>query len=170
VPPAQSGAKGVATVRALANAIDFRIALDPLPASVVTAVHLHLGAPGEDGPLVLFLYDAPVHGPFTGVRSATLTPARLLPVPGLPALTFADVVRAVLSGNAYVDVHTAALPAGELRGQVSSPLVATVPVDPATGLFTFAGPSSASPGGPPASVSVVSSQGIRAVPAPLRVR
>jgi hypothetical protein len=170
VPPAQSGAKGVATFRALANAIDFRIALDPLPASVVTAVHLHLGAPGEDGPLVLFLYDAPVHGPFTGVRSATLTPARLLPVPGLPALTFADVVRAVLSGNAYVDVHTAALPAGELRGQVSSPLVATVPVDPATGLFTFAGPSSASPGGPPASVSVVSSQGIRAVPAPLRVR
>jgi hypothetical protein len=111
-----------------------------------------------------------VDGAFSGAKAGTLTPARLLFVPGQPSLGFEDVAAAVLAGAAYVDVHTEGLPDGELRGQISAPEIGSAPVDPETGAWSFTGRSRASPGGPPASVGAVSSHGIRAATAPLRLR
>jgi hypothetical protein len=170
VPPVATGARGAATLAVRPDAIDFRVVVDPLPATPVTAITLRLGLPGQSGPAVLFPFDAPVDGPFTGVAAGTLGPARLLFVPSRPDLTFADVAAAVLDGAAYVEVETAAHPGGELRGQLAAPLVGTAPVDPATGAWSFTGPSRTSPGGPPATVSAVSASGVRTVAAPLRFR
>jgi hypothetical protein len=169
VPPAASGARGAATFAVRPGEIEFRLRLDRAPASAITAAHLHLGLPGENGPAVLFLFDEVVDGPFTGAKAAVLGPARLLFVPARPSLTFEEVQAAVLAGAAYVDVHTVALAAGELRGQVTAPLIGTAPVD-ATGAFAFTGRSRASPGGLPATVTAVSSHGIRAATVPLRFR
>jgi hypothetical protein len=170
VPAVASAARGVATFAVRPGAIEFRLALEPAPASPVTAVHLHLGLPGGDGPVVFFPFDEPVDGPFAGARVGTLTPARLLFVPEQPVLTFEDVAAAVLAGAAYVDVHTEGFAGGELRGQLVSPVIGSAPVDAATGGWSFTGRSRAPPGGPPATVTAVSSHGIRAATAPLRIR
>jgi hypothetical protein len=67
-----------------------------------TAVHLHLGLAGEVGEVLL---------PLTMVGGA---------IEGSVAVTPAQAT-AIESGSAYVDVHTAAHPAGEIRGQVVRP-------------------------------------------------
>ena len=37
----------------------------------------------------------------------------------VPALAFADLMSAIRSGNAYVNVHSSSAPGGEVRGQIS---------------------------------------------------
>jgi hypothetical protein len=65
-----------------------------------TAAHVHLAAKGRPGPVAL-----PVCGPCrSGVRGS--------------ARASNKTVRALLAGRAYVNVHTARNPAGEIRGQI----------------------------------------------------
>jgi len=55
--------------------------------------------------------------PATDSIAGTLTQADVTPVAGIS--TIADVAAAIEAGNAYVNVHTAQYPAGELRGQLA---------------------------------------------------
>jgi hypothetical protein len=65
-----------------------------------TAAHVHLAARGRPGPVAL-----PLCGPCrSGMRGSAKATAR--------------AVRALLAGRAYVNVHTATNPAGEIRGQI----------------------------------------------------
>ena len=66
-----------------------------------TAAHIHLGAPGKAGKVVV-----PLCGPCTSGAHGTYTK----PLPG-------TVQTALLAGTAYVNVHTKLNPAGEIRGQ-----------------------------------------------------
>jgi len=68
-----------------------------------TAGHLHRGAPGVNGPVVVG-FDA------TAVKTS--------PVQGTATLrqTFAD---SLMAGQVYVNLHTAAFPGGEIRGNIS---------------------------------------------------
>lgn len=65
-----------------------------------TLMHVHRGAPGENGPVVFDLGDpaSPVLATWTG-----MTPADV-----------ADL----LAGDLYVNIHTSGRPAGEIRGQI----------------------------------------------------
>jgi hypothetical protein len=74
--------------------------------SDATMAHLHVGAAGKNGPVVLWLSTrgTPPASPFTG--SATLTPAQ---------------ARQLAAGVWYVNLHSKDHPAGELRGQVMPP-------------------------------------------------
>ena len=65
-----------------------------------TAAHVHMGAPGQAGPVAIALC-----GPCSPVAKGVLT---LAP----------DQAAAILAGNTYVNVHTAQNPDGEIRGQV----------------------------------------------------
>jgi hypothetical protein len=80
----------------------------------VTRAHIHFGAPGVNGPIILGFTEADFVSPLTG----TLTAADLQAQPALGINTFADAIRAIQSGNTYVNVHTAANPGGEIRGQL----------------------------------------------------
>jgi hypothetical protein len=93
----------------------------------VTAVHLHLGAPGLRGPLVAFLFGPvpPGGGRTDGVlATGTITAANIF-----GPTTFSAVIAAIEAGNAYLDVPTndgvglvntgpGDFVAGEIRGQL----------------------------------------------------
>ena len=77
-----------------------------------TAAHIHLGAAGENGGVVASLF-APSDPASSIAASGTIT-ALLGPLAD-------DIVgfgEALVAGRLYVQVHTQANPAGELRGQI----------------------------------------------------
>ena len=72
--------------------------------------------------------------PATDTITGTLTQADVTPADGIN--TIADVAAAIERGNAYVNIHTVAYPAGELRGQLAVSSSAT-PEPGTTGLMLF---------------------------------
>jgi hypothetical protein len=96
----------------------------------VVASHIHLGPVGVNAPVVAFLYGpaAPGGGRTDGVLAeGTITAVNLIgPLAGHP---FSDLIAAMETGNAYVNVHTndgldpvntgpGDFPGGEIRGQI----------------------------------------------------
>ena len=96
----------------------------------VRQAHIHLGAAGVNGPVVVFLYGlVPAGGGRqTGVlATGSFTAANFIgPLAGQP---FSALVDAMRSGNAYVNVHTdngvappnegpGDFPGGEIRAQI----------------------------------------------------
>ena len=67
-----------------------------------TAAHIHMGAKGVSGPVVV-----PLCGPCKTTISKTVPIA-------------ASVVTAIKKGKAYVNVHTSKYPNGEIRGQLAT--------------------------------------------------
>jgi len=90
-----------------------------LPSDVeITLAHLHLGAEGENGPVIAnLLAENPVDDS-TSIRriNASLESSDLLgPLSGQ---TLSDLVRAIQEERVYVNIHTDRNPAGEVRGQL----------------------------------------------------
>ena len=101
----------------------------------VFQAHIHIGAPGSNGPIAVWLYPStsPGAGPFGQGRiqgpiaEGTITSANLIgPLAGHP---LSDLIAAIESGNAYVNVHTndgvdpantgpGDFPGGEIRGPI----------------------------------------------------
>jgi hypothetical protein len=90
----------------------------------VTQSHIHCGAPGVNGPIVIFLYGfGPTVSPNGVLSEGVATNANVIPrassaaCPGGVA-NLQDVVDKMNSGNAYVNVHTVQFPGGEIRGDI----------------------------------------------------
>lgn len=94
----------------------------------VVASHIHLGPAGVNGPVVAFLFSGTGEGRTSGVlATGTITAADLVgPLAGHP---LSDLLAALESGDAYVNVHTndfvpptdtgpGDFPGGEIRGQI----------------------------------------------------
>ena len=98
---ARGSFKGVVTTSTAGTKLSWRLTFSKLTGRAVAA-HIHLGQRGRPGPVAV-----PLCGPCrSGVRkSVTLQPA---------------VVAALEAGRAYVNVHTARNPAGEIRGQIAA--------------------------------------------------
>jgi hypothetical protein len=93
----------------------------------VTRAHLHCGLPGQNGPIVVTLsptneQGADVSGLLAeGTRTNVdieATAARCEDRIGQPVRNIASLAAAAVLGLIYVNVHTVANPAGEIRGQV----------------------------------------------------
>jgi len=79
--------------------------------------HIHCAPAGANGPIVAFLA-SPVTGGFNGKVEiqATLTDANIVnPACGT---TIAALVQSMKDGMTYVNAHSPAFPAGEIRGQI----------------------------------------------------
>lgn len=76
-----------------------------------TLGHIHFGDTGAMGGVVL---------PFTAVTSPinqTFTSANYTAAAGAP-VDFASFITQLKAGNAYINIHTAMCPGGEIRGQI----------------------------------------------------
>lgn len=119
VPPVETAASGHATLRVnrAGTAVRYRLSVKNI--DDVSAAHIHLGGPKENGPVVAFLFDGPavsVGDQSREIASGSIRKADL--VGPLEGASFSQLVQAMRTGNAYVNVHTAANPAGEIRGQI----------------------------------------------------
>ena len=85
----------------------------------VAAAHIHTGAAGIAGGVILPLTAGP--SPMTG----TLTAANFAASGSVT--TFAQAVAAIRAGTTYFNLHTAANPGGELRGQIAVTVSAPAP-------------------------------------------
>ncbi|HEY9558379.1 MAG TPA: 5'-nucleotidase C-terminal domain-containing protein [Acidimicrobiales bacterium] len=93
----------------------------------VTAAHIHIGGPGENGPHVANLFGEVEDGVTRDgtLARATLDDASVLEVvdDDTDEVTFdgtvAALVAAITAGEAYVNVHTAEHPDGAIRGQIA---------------------------------------------------
>lgn len=112
-PSAAPGATGRATV-AIApddSSITTTVTYSGLSGDV-TAAHIHAGAAGVSGPVVL-PFSAPLASPLT----KTFTAADYVAAPNAPP-DFPSFMTTLKSGGAYINVHTAACKPGEIRGQI----------------------------------------------------
>lgn len=117
-PPAGSDGSGSATATINEDdSVDYEVQYQDLTGAPVAA-HIHYGEVGVAGPVILTL--AQGDSPFSG----TLTEADFTPAEGGPQ-TYAEALDAIRDGMTYVNVHTEANGAGEIRGQ----LLALPPTD-----------------------------------------
>jgi glucose/arabinose dehydrogenase len=130
VPPRATPATGFLEMRLSDDGQSLRFELSVEGISNVVAAHLHLGAPGVNGPIVVGLFEAaPGGGRVRGkIASGTITASDL--TGPLAGMTLADLVNEIEAGNIYVNVHTndgvdpintgpGDFPGGEIRGQVA---------------------------------------------------
>jgi hypothetical protein len=87
-----------------------------------TMAHIHLGAAGKNGPVLVRLYPASstsklIKGQDNGLlATGEITAASLRgPEKGKP---LSALVKAMQAGDAYVNIHTAEHKAGEIRGEI----------------------------------------------------
>ena len=91
----------------------------------ITQAHIHCGRAGTNGPVVAFLFGFVAGGvDVDGKLSAgtltndDLTGADCVPYIGSPVNNIASLGFAARDGLTYVNVHSVANPAGEVRGQL----------------------------------------------------
>jgi len=89
--------------------------------------HIHFGPSKVNGGVMVFFCGGggkPACAQATsGTASGTITAGDIVGpaaqgIDPAPAGQFSDVIRAILTGNAYANLHTAKFPGGEVRGQV----------------------------------------------------
>jgi hypothetical protein len=117
VVPVRTGAKGEVTFHLKGeNELIFTLTVTDI--DDVTAIHIHEGKKGENGPPVANLFAGPKK---EGLLSDLLAQGQIRayeltgPLKGKSLQSLIQLMRA---GNAYVNVHTAKNPEGEIRGQI----------------------------------------------------
>ena len=124
VPPNKSGASGTAVLTLNEDETTLHYKVTVMRAEKVTQSHIHIAPVGVNGPFVVFLYGFNAAG--VTIKGGTLaegniTAANLIPNAGIGfGGTMAELIAALRTGNAYVNVHTIERPGGEIRGQVGT--------------------------------------------------
>jgi glucose/arabinose dehydrogenase len=83
--------------------------------------HIHLGASGQNGPVVAFLFQSFAEADFGAgqvIAEGVLDQGDIIPrLPGFDG-SLANLAERLRQGRAYVNLHTTAHPSGEIRGQI----------------------------------------------------
>jgi len=125
VPPttSQASASLRASLDETAQTITFTIDYQNLTANPAVA-HIHFGPTKVNGGVMVFFCggggQAPCPAATSGTITGTITAASVVGPAGqgIAVGDFADVVRAIRTGNSYANIHTATFPGGEVRGLV----------------------------------------------------
>lgn len=126
VPAVTTTATGTATLTLSGNQITYTINATNLQNAVLG--HIHLAAAGENGQVRLNLCGTGAPEPPCASGTGVVATGTNGTTVGTPAITFDELVEAMRTGGAYVNVHTNAAgctpgnagcnPGGEIRGQV----------------------------------------------------
>ena len=125
VPPNDSTATGFASfvISDDEQSVTYRLIVANI--NDVTQSHIHCGAPGVNGPVVVFLFGFdPVGVTENGILAeGTFTDANVIDRPDSLACpggiaNLDDLIEKIRTGNAYTNVHTIAIPGGEIRGLI----------------------------------------------------
>lgn len=111
------------------DGLHYELTYRDLEGGAVSQAHIHLGQQHTNGGPIVFLCSSMAGRPAT-VPSCQSSPGRVigiissadvvaLPAQGVAAGEFRALIKALGNGTAYVNVHTATYPSGEIRGQVS---------------------------------------------------
>jgi hypothetical protein len=104
------------------TAISFELSYANLEGGAVTAAHIHFAQPGVNGAPIAFLCGGtkPACPVAPATISGTIVAADILDASaqGIAAGQFGEALRAMRAGVTYVNVHTPAFPAGEIRGLI----------------------------------------------------
>lgn len=118
VPAVKTKAKGEAEFKLSKDgkALNYKLKVSNI--NNVNAAHIHKGKKGESGPVVAGLFAGPKkEGKFKGTLSeGTITEKELMGE--LEGKSLDALVQLIKSGDLFVNVHTAAYPDGEIRGQI----------------------------------------------------
>jgi hypothetical protein len=122
VPATLSAGTGTFTGTLTSTSLTFTYTFSGL-SSDVTAAHIHFGQLLVNGGIVVFFCGGggkPACPTAGGTITGTITAADVMAVPTqvVNAGDFSALTKMLLSGTAYVNVHTVNAPAGEIRGQV----------------------------------------------------
>ena len=125
-PPVTTMAEGAAVFQMSPDGSTMNYVIWAFNIRNLTEAHIHQGAVGQAGPIVVWLYPAPsqqapktISGLFNGLlATGTITSADL--IGPLQGKTVSDLMQQMQAGNTYANIHTTANPAGEVRGQIVS--------------------------------------------------
>lgn len=113
-PPNKEKATGTATMTLANNQLRYKITVKSLSGQPMSA-HIHAGKVGVSGPPV---YTFTINS----ISSGTLAEGSVDLTKDVSKGVSGDSLRVLLNtGNAYVNVHTSAHAAGEIRGQLKKP-------------------------------------------------
>jgi hypothetical protein len=122
VPAVNTDAFGFAKVRLSEDNSTLSFEVVVCNIANVIASHIHVGAAGTNGLVVLPFFGSST--PFNSTRGCdtlaegTRTSANLVARPDAGINTWTDFINALVAGNTYVNVHTTAHTGGEIRGQL----------------------------------------------------
>jgi hypothetical protein len=115
VPPVTLGASGTATFTLTGRTLSYMVTVNGLSGNAA-ASHIHFGAAGSNGGIVYPFTAAAVQSGQVASGTIDLTQ----PVSnGTPSISGDSLLKLLNNGLLYTNVHTAANPAGEIRGQIT---------------------------------------------------
>ncbi len=118
VPATGSDATGTLTLRLSDNDTKLHFRLRAHGLDRVTQSHIHVGAAGTNGPVVVFFF-APTPAAFGGsVTGEDFEVGGVRNASDFRGITFADFVTQLRAGGTYVNIHSPTFPGGEIRGQI----------------------------------------------------
>ncbi len=141
VPAVTTTAKGTfaATLDEAAGTIAWTLTVPEI--TNATAAHIHAGAAGVNGGIVLNLFAAPTGSPASSINVSGT--ARAADISGTLAGNLPGFITALKAGTLYANVHTTANAGGEIRSQVVAAAAAPAPAP-------VAAPAKTGNGGPEA--------------------
>jgi len=118
--PVPTAGAGVAFFFRTGDRINYTITWSALSGPAVEA---HLHGPGDTTDVAGTLVDLPIGAQATsfGALNGSFGAPDIRPQGGRPAISLDSLVKLLAPGKVYVDLHTSAFPAGEIRGQVEGP-------------------------------------------------
>lgn len=116
VPAVMTNASGLARFQfnVKGSNVDFQVNVNQISSNILFS-HIHIGKPGFNGGVAYTLRGDVVPGPFNGVYANGSITAGMLTGQFLGG-DLMILKEAFRTGNAYVNVHSASFPSGELRG------------------------------------------------------
>jgi hypothetical protein len=113
-PPVMGGASGTATFTLEGKTLSYMVTVNGLSGNAA-ASHIHVGAAGANGGIV---YPFNAAGVQTGQVASGLIDLTQPVSNGSTSISGDSLLSLLNSGQLYTNVHTAAHPGGEIRGQI----------------------------------------------------